>query len=66
MDGKIDSAIVTQQNDFVKLKDTLVNERTGVMDQLSYKIDLNSTNINHLLEEKETTKRKYRPPGQAN
>ena len=30
---------------------TLVNERTGVMDQLLYKIDLNSTNINHLLEE---------------
>ena len=51
MDSKIESAIVTQQNDFVKLKDMLVAERKEITDSFSHKIDLNSTNINQLLEE---------------
>ena len=51
MDSKIENAIVMQQKDFVELKDMIVTERKECTESLSTKIEVNSTNINQLLEE---------------
>ena len=51
MDSKIENAIVMQQKDFVDLKDTIVTEKQEFIESLATKIEVNSTNINQLLEE---------------
>ena len=51
MDSKLENAIVTQQKDFVDLKDMIVTEKQEFTESLAAKIEVNSTNINQLLEE---------------
>ena len=51
MDSKIENAIAMQLKDFVDLKDVIVTEKGEFTESLSTKIEVNSTNINQLLEE---------------
>ena len=49
MDNKIENAISTHQEDIASLKETL--DRSGTVGHISTKIEVNTTNINFLLEE---------------
>ena len=51
MDSKLENAIVMQQKDFVDLKDTIVTEKQEFTETLATKVEVNTTNINQLLEE---------------
>ena len=51
MNNKLESAIITQQKDFVDLKDTIVTEKQESAESLVTKVEVNTTNINQLLEE---------------
>ena len=51
MDSKLKNAIITQQKDFVALKDTIVSEKQEFTESLVTKVEVNTTNINQLLEE---------------
>ena len=51
MDSKLKNAIITQQKDFVDLKDTIVTEKQEFTESLATKVEVNITNINQLLEE---------------
>ena len=51
MDSKLEDAIETQQKDFVDLKDTIVTEKQEFTETLTTKVEINTTNINQLLEE---------------
>ena len=51
MDSKLENAIITQQKDFVDLKDMIVTEKQEFTESLGTKVEVNTTNINQLLEE---------------
>ena len=51
MDNKIDNAISAQQKDIANLKESLIKDKSGAVGHLSSKIEVNTTNINFLLEE---------------
>ena len=51
MDSKLENAIITQQKDFVDLKNTIVTEKQEFTESLATKVEVNTANINQLLEE---------------
>ena len=51
LDNKLENAMENQKSDFNKLESTLVTQQKELTTVLSDKIEVNSTNINQLLEE---------------
>ena len=64
MDSKLENTIVMQQKDFVDLKDTIVTEKQEFTESLATKVEVNTTNINQLLEENRLLNCENSDPGE--